>query len=144
MRILMNLMRWLYSHVTSVSENVCFRSLKKTAFFLLRPILCFQFLCQRFSLFTQSNNDPWQLQWSWGWTKPKAWIIAITVDNCETNVSLWFLIYECCFCVFGSVHLKCLYARGLPKLHCFPQGSWFCGHSCEKVSYLVIHTLSKV
>jgi hypothetical protein len=30
-------------------------------------------------------------------------------------------------------HLKCLYARGLPKLDQCPTGSWFCGHSCEKI-----------
>ncbi|KAH8973975.1 hypothetical protein BDL97_01G077000 [Sphagnum fallax] len=30
-------------------------------------------------------------------------------------------------------HLKCLYARGLPKLDQCPTGSWFCGHSCGKI-----------
>jgi hypothetical protein len=90
-----------FNEMTVLSCDQCerecmFQKLEKDCvFFLLGPILCFQFLCQRISLFTQSNNDPWQLQWSWGWTKPKAWIIAITVDNCETNVSLWFLICEC-------------------------------------------------
>jgi hypothetical protein len=41
-----------------------------------------------------------------------------------------------------SVHVKCLYARGMPKMEQWPQNSWFCGNSCERVSFQVPHLLS--
>ncbi|CAK9874214.1 unnamed protein product [Sphagnum jensenii] len=30
-------------------------------------------------------------------------------------------------------HVKCLYARGMPKMEQWPQNSWFCGNSCERI-----------